>query len=93
MTKQAQTLEDQILATYRQMTSRPGGCVRLADLRTKFSTVARADLDRTLIDMDDERIIQLDPDPDRGGLTSADHAAAIDLVGRALHLMREVHRY
>jgi hypothetical protein len=85
-------LPGRILAIYDALAARPGGTVRLADLRERLGAVDKDDLDRTLIEMDDNRQIQLEPDPDRRGLTSHDHAAAVSFSGRAMHLMRAVRR-
>lgn len=85
-------MREQILTAYRDLVTRPGGSVSLADLRARLGSISRDELDRVLVEMDDDRVIQLEPDPDRAGLTPEDHAAAIRMCGRDLHLMREVLR-
>ena len=83
---------NQILTTYRDLVARPGGSVSLADLRARLGSIGRDELDRVLIEMDDERVIQLEPDPDQAAFTPGYRAAAIRMCGRDLHLMREVLR-
>ena len=85
------TAEGSILTACRALADRPGGTVRLADLRERLSDWMDADaVNRTLIELDRARVIQLDPDPDRAGLTSSDRAAAVNLGGQEMHLMCEV---
>ncbi len=83
-------LPERILAAYADLTSRPGGTIYLCDLRVRLGDVDRDELDRALLDMDDRRDIQLEPDPDRAGLTAEMRAAATWLAGRDMHLMRAV---
>lgn len=80
----------QILAAYEALTPRPGGTIYLADLREHLASVDRAELDATLIDLDRAREIQLEPDPDRAALTQKARAAAVELGGQSMHLMRAV---
>jgi len=86
------TLPERILAAYADLTSRPGGGIHLADLRAQLADVDADELDRALVEMDDRRDIQLEPDPDRAGLTTEMRAAAVRLAGRDMHLMRKVER-
>lgn len=84
------TIQDRILAAYHDLASRPGGPggpVSLVNLREHLNA-DRDEVDRTLIEMDDERDIQLEPDPDRRGLTAEAREAAVDLAGRPMHLLR-----
>jgi hypothetical protein len=85
-------LTTRIMAAYRELVNRPGGTITLVQLRNRLGSVNRATLDRTLLDMDDQRLIQLEPDPDRAALTSEDREAAVTMCGQAMHLMREVLR-
>lgn len=83
---------DQILAAYSDLVTRPGGSVSLADLRARLGSIGRDELDHALIEMDDDRVIQLEPDPDQAAFTPEYRAAAIRMCGRDLHLIREVLR-
>ncbi len=85
-------LPDRIGEAYDELTKRPGGPVALADLRDRFPDVPRDELDKALLDMDDKRAIQLEPDPDRAGLTDRDRESALDMVGTDKHLLRKVDR-
>lgn len=67
--------------------SEPGALLSLARLRDELSDVPRADLDAELKRLNRERVIQLDPDPDRRNLTARARAAAIPLGGEDLHLV------
>lgn len=80
-------LFSQILAAYRSLATRPGGPVGLEKLREHLDA-DRNDVDRTLVEMDDHRLIHLEPDPDRRGLTAEARAAAVELAGRPMHLLR-----
>ncbi|MDR7278425.1 hypothetical protein [Catenuloplanes atrovinosus] len=81
------SLPDRILATYRNLVSRPGGTVSLSDLRKHLDVTDRGEVDRTLIDMDRQRRIQLEPDPDRAALTAEARDAAVVLSGQQMHLI------
>lgn len=81
------SLPEQILAAYRELATRPGGTVGLADLRKRLDDSDRDDVDRALIEMDRQRQIQLEPDPDRAALTPEARAAAVDLSGQQMHLI------
>jgi hypothetical protein len=84
------SVEDRVLAAYDDLVSRPGGTVSLAVLREGLSSVSRDDLDQALLALDEARLIQLEPDPDRAGLTAEDRAATVTLGGREKHLLRRV---
>ena len=80
----------EILDAYRRLVSRPGGCIHLSVLRAALPHVGFDALSGMLLAMDADRLIQLEPDPDRLGLTAAMKAAAVLLAGEPMHLMREV---
>jgi len=86
------TLPERILAAYADLASRPGGTIYLAALRARLNGVAADELDRALVEMDDDRLIQMETDPDQRGLTAEMRAAAVRLAGRDMHLLRVVQR-
>ncbi len=47
----------------------------------------RTELDEVLVEMDRRREIQLDPDPNRAGLTQDARSAAISIGGEDKHLI------
>jgi hypothetical protein len=81
-------ISDRIRRVYQELAARPGQAVHLADIRARLDSITRTDLDRALLDLDERRTIQLEPDPDRARLTVQRRDAAIDLAGRKLHLLR-----
>jgi hypothetical protein len=86
------SIENRVLATYEELAKRPGDLVSLSRLRGKLVDVARTDLDRVLKAMDRERIIQLDPDPNRKALPPEAREAAINIGGEDKHLLTIVRR-
>jgi hypothetical protein len=72
------------------LAGRPGGPVRLADLRRCVAYLDTASYVRILLDLDRDRVVQLEADPDRRGLTTLDRATAISRAGRPRHLVRIV---
>lgn len=80
-------LPEQILAAYRELTSRPGGPVGLHDLRDLLGA-DRKELDRVLLEMDNADQILLEPDPDQVGLTPRAREAAVELASRPMHVVR-----
>ncbi len=84
------SVDDRIREACKDLETRPGGPVALADLRDRLPDVPRADLDKALRDMDDRRETQLEPDPDRGGMTQRDRDAALPLWegGTPTHTVR-----
>lgn len=83
------TAEESILAACRALIDRPGGTARLADVRDRIGDWMPVDaVTRLLIELDRARVIQLEPEPYRAGLTPQDRAAAVELGGQELHLVR-----
>jgi hypothetical protein len=82
------SLPERILAVYDELVSRPGGTITLVDLRAHLESVTPGDLNRTLVEMDRRREIQLEPDPDRAALTPQARKSAVTLGGQDMHLMR-----
>ena len=81
---------EQVIDTISQLERRPGGTVRLTDVRAHLGDDPV--VGEVLLKLNDARRIQLEPDPDRRGLTAEDHAAAVPLAGRPMHLARRVVR-
>jgi hypothetical protein len=81
-----------ILDACSELATRPGGPVRIADVRRHLPDEwTHERVTSVLLWMDDRRLVQLEPDPYRMGLTSEDHAAAIQkLSGKETHLVRVV---
>lgn len=77
----------QILSAYNDLVKRPGGPVGLEHLRNRL-TADRKEVDQALLELDEHDEIQLEPDPDRAGLTAEARKAAIELGGRPRHLVR-----
>lgn len=72
---------------YSRLATRPGGWVRLADLRNALADVARADVDAALRDLLRAREASLIPEENQKAITGADDAAAILIGGEKNHLM------
>lgn len=81
------SIEDRIQQAYRELAGEPGALVSLARLRDKLPDVPRRSLDEALLAMDRQRVIQLDPDPNRKALSDRAKAAAIPLGGEDMHLI------
>ena len=72
---------------YSRLATRPGGWVRLADLRNALADIARADVDAALRDLLRAREASLIPEENQKAITGADDAAAILIGGEKNHLM------
>lgn len=87
----AAAVEDRVLNAARNLLAEAGksptGLLRLEELRDRLSDIPRADVDQALRDLDRDRTIQLDPDPNRAGLTPRARQAAIDVAGEPMHLL------
>jgi hypothetical protein len=81
------SLEDRIRRAYDELAAEPGALVSLARLRDELPDVPRNDLDATLLDLDRQRTIQLESDPNRRALSDRAKAAAIHLGGEDMHLI------
>ena len=80
------TLRARILDAINRIAG-PSGYASLTRLRVELADLDRNDLTRALLDMDAARVIQLDPDANRLGLTADERAAAIWLGGEYMHLV------
>lgn len=78
---------DQVSQAYDTIANGRGEFVSLARLRDSLPDVPRADLDATLLRLNRERAIALEPDPNRLALTDRARAAAISLGGEDMHLI------
>jgi len=81
------SLEDRIRQAYGELAGEPGDLVSLARLRDELAGVPRKDLDEALLALNHQRLIQLDPDPNRKALSDRAKAAAIPLGGEDMHLV------
>jgi hypothetical protein len=83
----AVSVDDRIRRAYAGLAAEPGDLVSLARLRDKLPHISRESLDQALLDLDRQRMIQLEPDPNRKALSDRAKAAAIPLGGEDMHLI------
>jgi hypothetical protein len=81
------SIEDRIRRAYGELAGAPGALVSLARLRDELPDIPRKNLDEALLDLDRQRAIQLDPDPNRKALSDRAKVAAIPLGGEDMHLI------
>jgi hypothetical protein len=81
------TVEARIRQAYDDLAGEPGDLVSLARLRDALPGIPRKSLDESLLDLDRQQAIQLEPDPNRMALTDRAKAAAIPLGGEDMHLI------
>jgi hypothetical protein len=81
------SVEDRIRQAYGELAGEPGALVSLARLRDELPDIPRKSLDEALLELDRQRAIQLDPDPNRKALSDRAKAAAIPLGGEDKHLI------
>ncbi len=82
------TPHNQVLSALRSLAQgTTTGAVRLAALRSALGQVDRANVDRALRSLRDDRIIILYQDDDRASLTQADHEAALIEADTPRHLV------
>jgi hypothetical protein len=79
--------DDRIRKAYLQLSGNPGVPISLADLRDKLSDLSRADLDRFLLQMNREGLIDLEPEVNRRRLDDRARAAGILLGGENVHMI------
>lgn len=80
-------IEDQIMAVYEGLSKQHGDLVSLVRLRDQLSQIDRADLDKALKAMDRQRMIQLEPDPNRKALTREAREGALSIGGEDKHFI------
>jgi hypothetical protein len=90
--KPSPTLEEQVLAAYHGLSKRHGDLVSLVRLRDQLADIKPETLDRTLKAMDRQRVIQLEPDPNRKALTIEARDAAVKIGGEDKHFITIGHR-
>lgn len=90
--KTGQTIEEQVLAAYHVLSKRHGDLVSLVRLRDRLADIKRETLDRTLKAMDRQRVIQLEPDPNRKALPAEAREAAVSIGGDDKHFITIGHR-
>jgi hypothetical protein len=81
------SVEDRIKHAYGELAGQPGDLVSLARLRDELPDIPRKSLDAALLDLDRQRVIRLDTDPNRKALSDRAKAAAIPLGGEDMHLI------
>ena len=83
---QGDALEDRIRAAYARLTPRPGGWVRLAELRAVLED-GREQVDAALAAMSRAPRVSVIPEEDQKKLTPEDRAAAVVIGDRPKHLI------
>jgi hypothetical protein len=81
------SIEDRIRQAYGELAGQPGALVSLARIRDELPDIPRKSLDDALLDLNRQRVIQLEPDPHRIALSDRAKAAAIPLGGEDMHLI------
>ena len=81
-----ETLEDRVRAAYARLAPRPGGWVRLAELRAALGD-ARGDVDTALTALSRAPGVSVIPEEDQKKLTPDDRAAAVMIGDRPKHLI------
>ncbi|GIF02028.1 hypothetical protein [Paractinoplanes rishiriensis] len=81
------SVDDRIRQAYQELAGQPGALVSLARLRDALTDIPRKEVDMALLDLDRQRAIQLEPDPNRKALSDRAKAAAIALGGEDMHLI------
>lgn len=82
----ADTVENRIRSVYHRLTARPGGWVRLVELRTELDD-ARSDVDAALVALHRTPGVSVIPEEDQKKLTPEDRAAAVVIGDRPKHLI------
>ena len=85
-TPQDRTLEDRVRVAYARLAPRPGGWVRLAELRAVLGD-ARGDVDTALTALSRAPGVSVIPEEDQKKLTPDDRAAAVMIGDRPKHLI------
>jgi hypothetical protein len=77
----------EIASIYSQLADRPNDLVSLARLRASLPHISREELDAVLKQMDRERLIHLDPDPNTKAIPKEGKDAAVRLGGEDKHFI------
>lgn len=83
----ADDIEGRVRDAYKQLASRPGAWVGLAELRPLLGDAAKADVDLVLKAMDRLSDVSVVPEENQKTLTGEDRAAAVRIGGRDNHLI------
>jgi len=82
----AADLGARVRAAYGGMRSRPGTWVRVAELRASLADIDRNDFDATLVALQHEPGVRLEPNEKQSSLTAEDRAAAVRVGNQFCHL-------
>jgi len=85
-TPETETPEDRVRVAYARLTPRPGGWVRLAELRAALED-PRGDVDTALTALSRAPGVSVIPEEDQKKLTPDDRAAAVMIGDRPKHLI------
>lgn len=77
----------EVMEVYSRLAAKPGALVSLVKIRGHLPHLRHGELTAVLKQMDRERIIQLDPDPNRKALPPEAHEAAIVIGGEPKHFI------
>ncbi|WP_326553321.1 hypothetical protein [Micromonospora sp. NBC_01813] len=80
-------VDARVRAAYRELTPRPNGWVKLAQLREKLADLDRAEVDAALLRMVGQPGVSVVPESNQKALTAADRAAAVRVGGQEKHLL------
>jgi hypothetical protein len=81
------SIEERVRHAYGELAEAAGDLVSLVRLRDNLPDIPRVQLDKILLELNRQRVIQLDPDPNRKALSDRAKAAAIPLGGEDMHLI------
>lgn len=79
---------DRVVMAYRDLQTRPGEWIRLADIRDKISDMSRADQDQALRSLATAPGVHLIAWDNRNALDARDHAASLRFGGDETHAFR-----
>lgn len=80
-------IEKLVMEAYHDLAAEPGEFVRLRDLRSRLSAIARPDLDAALEEMYRAQRVNLIPRSNQQALTDADRQSALRVGGEFKHLL------
>ncbi|HMS76382.1 hypothetical protein [Gordonia sp. (in: high G+C Gram-positive bacteria)] len=79
-------LSSRVRAAYDALCSHPGAWVRVAELRAALNDVAQDEFDDTLVALQREPGVRLEPNEQQSSLTDDDRAAAVRVGNQLCHL-------
>lgn len=80
-------VEKLVMEAYHELAAEPGEFVKLLDLRSRLSAIARPDLDAGLEEMYRAQRVNLIPQSNQQALTDADRQSALRVGGEFKHLL------